>query len=105
MAVDEICLIHVTFPCYFHGNLFELLLDCSSRIIQVRINIFNIYHNEFRKALSIKQCPKWVLPVSHHINFECLHRLDINDMNKLGDLVNENKWTNATQLFGELLRE
>lgn len=86
----------IALSCQLHIDWFELLLDRSSRVVQICVDIFDVDNDEFWEAVSIKKRFERVLPVRDHVNFKCLHRLNIDNMDEFRNLVDEYKRADAS---------
>lgn len=100
MGIHNKCLIiysKVWFSCNFDLNLSKLLSNGGSTIVQIIINILNVKHNIFSHPVSFQNSLEFMLPVISLINFKSLHGFNINNMNKLRNLIHQNQWSDSTK--------
>jgi len=103
MAIDNNCMIIdsiIFFTRQFNLNLSESLsYSCTAGVIII-IHIFNIHYNKFRHSVSSHDTLKFVFPVRSFVNFESLHGFNIKNVYKFWNLIDENYWSNASELLG-----
>lgn len=90
----------VLFARNFDLDLSELLPDGSPARVEVIVDVFDVYHHELGETISAQNCFEAILPVGLVVDFECLHCLNINDMNELRNLVDQHHRPNASELLG-----
>lgn len=101
MRVDNKSLVvnpKVCLPHYLHLHLPELLPHCSSRVVEIVVNVLDVHDHEFAHPLSPEGGLEAVLPIRSFVDFKGLHRLDVNYMNKLRNLVHQHHRADATQI-------
>ena len=74
-----------------------LLSGRCPRHVNIHVRIFNIQNNKLREALSASQTSELIVPVFDGIDFVSLHGVHIDDMDRGGDLVDQDQGADATK--------
>ena len=90
MCVDKECLFvdaEVFLSLDFNLDLSEPLFQSSPTLIEVIIDVLYAENYKLRESIPSQSCLEAMLPIYLLINFKCLHCFDVNNMDKLGDLI------------------
>ena len=80
-------------------NLSKFLPNCCSTRVKIIVYVFNVKNDVLCHSVSAKYSLELMLEISLLINFISLHSLNINNMNKLGNLIDQHHWTNPSHLI------
>lgn len=83
----------------------ELLTSSSSRRSHVKVDVFDVQNDESSEELTAALGSEQVLPVMSGIDLVGTHRMDINDMDCSGDLVDKDEGADSTEDLAKFGRQ